>query len=206
MEAHLAEDAADVSLDCPGLYEEFLCDCGVAQAPGHAGKDLELSLRQFGEEDAFLLFVATGELRDDLAGQVGLAVCDVFDRLYEVGEGVQGLFEEVRLALHIAPEELAHEFIVVECGEDHDRHLRVPFPDDVGGLDAVEAGHATIHDNDGRRELLDHCEGFLPVACEPDELYCRVGVEEHSVGLSHELVVVDHEDSDLFCRRRLGSH
>ena len=44
LEAHLAEDAADVAFDCPGLYEQFLCDCRVAQASGHAREDLSLSL------------------------------------------------------------------------------------------------------------------------------------------------------------------
>lgn len=62
LEAHLAEDGADVALDRAGLDEQLLGDGGVAEAAGHAVEDFAFAVGEFGQKDALALVLGAREL------------------------------------------------------------------------------------------------------------------------------------------------
>ena len=69
-----------------------------------------------------------------------------------------------------------------------------------------EPGHPAIHDHHVRSECIGKHEGFLAITGKPDDLDVRVGVQQHPVSLTHDLVVIDHQDLDFFRCYCFGSH
>jgi hypothetical protein len=81
-------------------------------------------------------------------------------------------------------------------GEDEHLGLRGAAADLAGGLEAVEAGHHHVHEDDVGVELLDGVEGFAAVAGIADDFDFLLVLEEHAEGLAEHRVVIDDEDLD----------
>src|ERR671918_427581 len=65
----------------------------------------------------------------------------------------------------------------------------------AGGPDTVEVGHANIHQDDIRRELVRLADGFSPSRSLADNLYLGVRCEEFDESSAHQIVVVSDHDA-----------
>jgi hypothetical protein len=68
------------------------------------------------------------------------------------------------------------------------------------GLDAVEAGHADVHQHDGGRAAAGQFYGLEAVLGLPDDLDLGVCFEQFAEAGAHERLVVADEDADAHPR------
>ena len=68
--------------------------------------------------------------------------------------------------------------------------------DPAGGLDAVEAGHAQVHEDDVGGELGSQGDGLGAVGCLAHHLEVRLAGEHADDPGAHHRVVVDHQKAD----------
>ena len=77
---------------------------------------------------------------------------------------------------------------------------------DSGGVHTVKARHSTVHDHHVGAESIGKHECLLAITSEADNFNVGVGVQQHTVGLTHDLMVIHHQNFDVLCRYRFGSH
>ena len=65
-----------------------------------------------------------------------------------------------------------------------------------GGLDAVQARHADVHQHDVRVKLPGRSNGFEAVLGLADHLKLRVGVKDKAEATPDERLVVGYQDTD----------
>src|SRR4029450_9168825 len=97
---------------------------------------------------------------------------------------------------------LVHLAHVRAAGEDQDARLRIAGPNLLRGIDAVHHGHADVHDDHVRLELLRQGDAVFAVVGSADD-DDSVLAREH--GLDHfdeEGLVVDDQDPDFSCGLR----
>jgi hypothetical protein len=73
-----------------------------------------------------------------------------------------------------------------------------------GGRQAVELGHADVHQDDRRPEASGLLDGLDPVARLGDDLDVRLAREEHAEAGAHHRLVVGDEDADAHRRSPSG--
>jgi hypothetical protein len=57
----------------------------------------------------------------------------------------------------------------------------------------------------GSQSVSKH-KGFLAVSSEPDNFYIGVGVQQHSVHLPHDFMVIYHQNFDVLRCYRIRGH
>jgi hypothetical protein len=191
-EVELLEDVRDMCLDGRLADVELLCDLPVGKAASHQAKDLSFALAELVElrrrrraRDARELFDHT--LRDRRR-----------EERVSSGDGADSgeeLFGRVVLENETAgagAECLVDVLIEVERREDQDPGTVVGGEKAPGRLEAVELGHADVHQDDGRVKtacLVDRLETVARFRDDFDVLFAR---KEHpEAGAHHRLVVGD---------------
>ena len=74
----------------------------------------------------------------------------------------------------------------------------------VGRLQAVDDGHADVHEEDVRPLALRHRHRLAAVCGLPDDLDVRGGLQEDPEARADELLVVRDRDADHVARSRFG--
>jgi hypothetical protein len=90
---------------------------------------------------------------------------------------------------------VVHVLVDVERGQH--QHARPGLGADArGGADAVEPGHADIHQDHIRAQRQGRADGLFAVAGLPDHGHVGLGVQDHAEAVAHERLVVDDEHAD----------
>ena len=85
------------------------------------------------------------------------------------------------------------------------RWLELGGGDPGGGLDAVDVGHADVHQDDVRPQLAGRGQGGGTVARLADNLELGLGAEEEPQPGAHQLLVVDQQHPDRHAGSWIGS-
>ena len=99
------------------------------------------------------------------------------------------------------PQRLVDVLVEVEGREHEDADATVgrrvaAARDPPGRLDAVELGHADVHQDDVRRQASGLVDRLAPVRGLADDLEVLLGVEDHAEARADERLVVGDEDAD----------
>jgi hypothetical protein len=86
--------------------------------------------------------------------------------------------------------------LLVAHGEHDDAGRGKDLPDHPGGIDAVLVGHADVHEDDVRGELLHLGHRLEAIARLSDDLDALLGLEHHAQPAAEPLVVIGDEDPD----------
>jgi hypothetical protein len=89
--------------------------------------------------------------------------------------------------------------VLLEGGEDEDLRAGGSPGEFTGGGDAVEVGHADVHQHDIGREPTRSFDGLASGRCLPDDLDGGVGGEEFDETGAHQVVVVGDQDAGHVC-------
>ncbi len=71
----------------------------------------------------------------------------------------------------------------------------------AGSGEAVELGHADVHQRDIRSAARDHVHGGAPVVGLTDDFDVRLGFEDHAKARAEQTLVVGDHHRDRSCRR-----
>jgi hypothetical protein len=85
--------------------------------------------------------------------------------------------------------------VEVERREHDDPQVRVGLQRPPGGLDAVEARHADVHQDDVHRRAVQHREGLDAVGGLGDDGEVVARVEHHREARPDQLLVVDEQEA-----------
>ena len=195
-EAELGEQAGDMRFDRGLCDEERGRDLGVRQPGGEQPEYLDLSRGQQGERFRQARWSAgRGEVLDEALGD-GRGEEGVVPAGGDhcVGEllGREVLEQE---AVRAGPEGVVDVLVEVESGEDDDAGIRGGRfgPDEAGGLDAVEAGHADVHEDHVRADLAGQCYGLCSVGGLAGDLDAGLAFENEPEADPYQLLVVRDE-------------
>jgi len=81
-------------------------------------------------------------------------------------------------------------------GEDDDPDRAARLHDPPGGRDAVDRGHADVHEHDVRPGLADEGDGLVAVGGLADDLDVVPGVEDHPEAHPYQRLVIDDHHPD----------
>ena len=182
-------------------------DLGVRPAPRHQREHLGLARREL-LQARVASRVGRGLPRhalDHAAGDRGrqqrVAGGDRVDRRDQLLRP-RALQQEARGA---GAERAEDVVVLLEGGEDHDLHLGEGGRELAGGGDAVEVGHAHVHQHHVGPQQPGPVGGLAAVVRLADELD-RVVAREHAAQAgAHEVVVVDDQDPDARLRQAVSS-
>ena len=82
------------------------------------------------------------------------------------------------------------------AGQGDDFNFGVLLLDDPDGFDAVHDRHEQIHQDDIRLELRGEFHRLLAVCCFADDLQIAVYLQKQAQSLSHDGMIIDHENSN----------
>ena len=197
-EREFLEDVGDVGLHGRLADEERPGDLAVGESAGDEPEDLEFAVAELGERrgGAGGRWRSADELLDeptgDRGGEEGISCCDDPDGVGEL-LGTDVLDEEAAGArLH----GLVDVLVEVEGREDEDVGGALVVQEPARGLQAVELGHADVHEHDVGLVLADARERLSAVGGLGDDLDVLLGVEDHAEAAAHECLVVGDEDPD----------
>ena len=96
------------------------------------------------------------------------------------------------------PQRAEGVLVEVEGGEDQHAGLvtRRRGGDGAGRLDAVEHGHAHVHEHDVGPVELDEADGVGPVGRLADDLHVLLGLQDHAEALPQERLIVRQHQPD----------
>ena len=199
VEVELGHDAAAVALDRLDTEVERAGDLGAGAALADELEDLALARRERAVRGGLLfgLGVAEEDLRDGGA-QEGLSRGHGANGEDEIGEA--GALEEV--AGGARADSGAHVLLGRVHREDEDGCLGGLLLDAAGRVDAVEARHREIHQDDVGAEAHGSGEGLVAVGRLTDDLDAALGREERDEALADDCVIFGDEDADGIGRGR----
>src|SRR5918996_2233465 len=200
--AQLGENPLHVRLDGGLLDHQRLDDLAVRQAAGDELEHAALAGRQLLEP------LCDRGVRRGLAGHASNHRSGDGGREERVagGDRVDGGDELLRpRALEQeaggARAERSEDVVVLlEGREDHDPRVGCDSQELTGCGDAVQVGHADVHEDDVRAEFERALDGGPPVSGLADDPQPLVAREDGPEAGAHEVVVVDDEDTHLFVR------
>ena len=204
--AELGQEAPDVRLHRRLGHEQRRADLGVRRAARDlqqhrvlaVGQRLQARVRRRAREAVgdLLEQPPRGAGRDD--GVAGRHRADRGEQLLRLGV----LEQEAARAGADGREDVLVE---VEGREHHHARRRVAVAlDEVGGRgDAVEAGHADVHEDDVRGRDAERLQRVAAVAGLAHDGHVGLGVDDEPEACAHERLVVDEEDADHGWDRRL---
>ena len=169
---------------------------GVRPALCEQLEDLELSIGQLRERLPGLGPRCGGKEALQVGGDPGaedrFAVCDRPDRAkrFVLGRSLQ------EIAAGAGADGCEHGVVVVV--HRHHEHVDVAAAvDDLAGrVDAVEAGHVDVHDDDVRLEGEGRVDSLIAGRCFPDDLGVGYGLQERAQAGPEEWMVVRDHDAD----------
>ena len=86
--------------------------------------------------------------------------------------------------------------VEVEGGQDEHPRVREFLGDPAGGLDAVGAGHADVHQDDVGPQPAGQLQGLGAVRRLADRVHVGLGVEDHAERQAQQRLVVGEQDAD----------
>src|SRR5713226_9162780 len=196
-EPQLVEDMGDVGLDRGFADLQLASDLRVRQASRQEADDLLLAVRERIEvgstgADRRPMF---GEFLDqalrDRWSEQGLAAGGYPDAANEL-LGRDVLEKEPACA---GGERIEDVLVEVIGRQDDDLARDGSFGEAARRLDAVNAGHAKVHQDDVRMQRADGVDRGRSVGGLADDFEIRLGIEDHSKAGANERLVVDDEDS-----------
>jgi hypothetical protein len=99
---------------------------------------------------------------------------------------------------------LVDVLVEVEGGEDEDARRGMLGGDPSGGFDAVEVGHADVHQHDVRQHPADGVDRLVAVRSLAYDVDVGLGGEDYPEAGADELLVVGDEDADHGASRFSG--
>src|SRR5262245_30858226 len=101
-----------------------------------------------------------------------------------------------------------HVLVELEGREDDDarRRRRIRGHDPARRLDPVHLGHLDVHEHDVGPRVLDERDARGAVGGLPHHLDAGIRAEERDEAAPHEVLVVDHRDTDHASLSSYGSH
>ncbi len=178
------------------LEHEPLRDLGVGQPVGHEPEHLDLArgepvgARRHGPPRRL------DRCRDEVVGDRRVDGRAVVEHLPQrlVDLGTAGVLGEV--AARTGPQRVEDRAVVGVGGEDDDAHVGVLGAQPAGGLDAVAARHAQVHQHDVGRQLAGERDGLGAVGGGADDLDAGQQAEHHGQALADHPLVVGDEHPD----------
>ena len=195
VEVELLHEVGAVGFDGFDGDDELLGDLAVGEAVGDEGEDFAFAFGEAVEAVAGFAFggalhVVAEDVAGDGGGEVGFAGgggADAFDKFF--GGGV---LENVAAAA--GAEDFVEVGVIVVHGEGDDADGGEEVVDASGGGDAVEFGHADVHDDDLGLEFFGEGDGFEAVFGFADDFEVGFGVEEEADAAADDGVVIGEED------------
>ncbi len=194
----LARIRATCVLAVPLGDVERLGDLGVGEAAGELLEHLALAGGQLCERSCGRRGggcspeVVVDQAAGDVGGEQRFAGGDDADA-FDEPLGRVGLEQEPRGA---RSECFIDVFVEAVGGEDEDSGVGSPCGELPGRLDAVEDGHADVHQHDVGIERSGERDGLRAVGCLADHLDVALRLEDQPQAAADDRLVVDEEDAD----------
>lgn len=176
----------DSLLTKPQLARDLLVGFARSDEPQHLGLALSQGLEGTGKR------YFAHQARRGLLRELDLASRRCLQRLAELAR--VGVFEEI--ADRTGTDSISDRTVLDHAGQRNDLDVSQFRPDCGCGADPVHHRHQQIHEDDVGQQVSRQFDGLLTVGSLANHLELVLGVEEHPKALTHDAVIVDHENAD----------